>query len=260
MTLQKLIRHLMIKTNNKWLKTPLAIPLELKNRSLCNEQMKYILLTLLIISGACIANEKASYSGAWLNKNYYERLKESKSPKKSQAGSRYVVIPEESVSSLDMTYNFHEGVSMPIDSLKGISDNEIEIDGERFIKINSYPSKTPRGPRIAEDLIFKGKYLTPKNKIVKFGGDGTITGFGHYKYYYVQLDYYDVGLDIDMMILGEDVADTKVAPYNYSKWLGFKFDNEYLKLYKIKCEEYVDSECYRVGYGEVAYTLIRIKM
>jgi len=218
---------------------------------------KFIIIFLLITVGICEASEKTSYAGTWISKNYHEKLKETKSPKKAQRGSKFIVIPKESSKSVIMIYQFHEGVKTSYDSLKinKLSDNSIEIDGESFIKIDSCQNVNSDGACIVGSILLKGDYLTTTNQVVKFDSGGNVTGLEDFKYYDVQLDYYDVGLDIDMIILGRERPDTKISPANYSKWLGFKSMDNNLNLYEILCKEKEGNECVEIGFGKILHSL-----
>lgn len=214
------------------------------------------------------------FSGYWLCEDYLNSLNKFKSPKKAQEGEcKYIEIPKKTLITTSIILNFHEGgeelkvlknkgiyqlwkidydtISELMSDIKIISQTKIKIANETFIKIN--PLKINDEVKILEEILFKGQYVTSEGKIVNIKNNGQVTGLDNYRYYYPIIDYYDAGLQIDQIGFGITNKD-----FDY---YGFKFNNETLELYKLKCITYdsIEKECVEVDYGELAYKLSRMK-
>ena len=73
----------------------------------------------------------------------------------------------------------------------------------------------------------------------------------NFKYYRPEIDYYDAGMDIDQVGLGNS--------QNELEWFGFKFKKDTLELYKLNCLTFDSAEnrCVEVDYGQLSYKLWR---
>jgi hypothetical protein len=212
-------------------------------------------------------------SGHWVSRNYYDKLRQFKSPRLAQDSSRYVYIPRRSEEPIMMIYNFHESIPFkliynkgklelreiendsvkesPFDSITVISKDKIMIGSTEFVNLDLDTPATDR--KILEEILFRGYYEANRNseKIQMFYKDGR-TALSGYKYYKPVLDYYDAGLQIDLVdMVSEDSAITR---------FGFKFKKDILELYKVKCIE-TDNEnkCVEIDFGELVYSLKRVE-
>ena len=211
------------------------------------------------------------FAGNWISETYLRDIKEHQSPRKAQENIEecYIQLPDNTLRPSTMVINFHEGISELVTvnnngvfkmrekqgdtlstlkyTIKPLSRDTIKIDDKLFIKINSSPAGNE--PRILEEILFKGTYITKKGEHIEFKSNGEVSGFGKYKYYKPLIDYFDAGLQIDQVGLGE-TADKM-------EYFGFKFKRNKLELYKLKCDLYdeVDNRCVEVSYGIKAYDL-----
>lgn len=219
-----------------------------------------------------------SFAGYWLSESYYNDIITHKSPQKSQEGSEecFVVIPERTLQPTMMVWNFHEGseeisvvkkgskyqfYEFSADSVGSyqkditlISFDKIKIGDKTFVKITPYAKPDEKNnPLILEEILFKGKYRSADGKEVEFRNDGQIVGLGNYRYYQPTMDYIGPGMQIDQVSLSAD-EDQK-------QWMAFKFRQDTLLIYNIKCVEFDKSnnECSVADFGTLQYTLIRQK-
>ncbi len=213
------------------------------------------------------------YSGNWLSEDYLNKINQHQSPRKAQEGSEdcYIHIPGITLVPTFMAYNFHEtgpdlvtikdneqyqlwekqadSLIKKVYTIEVLSLDKIKLGDKVFVKIHS--DSQNKEPRILEEILFKGKYTTKEGSPVEFKNNGEISGLENYKYYSPVLDYFDAGLQIDQVGLG--MTKEKLD------YFGFKFSNDGLTLYKIKCVTYDDAEkrCVEVDFGEKVYILKR---
>lgn len=211
------------------------------------------------------------FAGSWISEDYLNKIREHQSPRKAQEGSEecYIQLPDNTLRTATMVINFHEGLSdlvtvsnngvfqlwdkqgdtlsTPLYTIQTLSADSIKIGDKLFIKIN--PTTTTNDPRILEEILFKGMYNTKKGERVEFKPNGEVSGLGKYKYYEPVIDYFDAGLQVDQVGLGE-TADKL-------EYFGFKFKKDKLELYKLKCDAYddIDKRCVDVSLGEKIYEL-----
>lgn len=211
------------------------------------------------------------FAGSWISEDYLNQIRDQQSPRKAQEGSEecFIQLPENTLRPTTMVINFHEGLSelvtvsnngafelwdkqgdslsSPLYKIQPLSADSIMIDDKLFIRIN--PETSNNDPRILEEILFKGTYSTKKAERVEFKSNGEVTGLGKYKYYEPVIDYFDAGLQVDQVGLGE-TADKL-------EYFGFKFKKDKLELYKLKCDAYDDIEkrCVEVSFGEKLYDL-----
>ena len=211
------------------------------------------------------------FAGNWISETYLRDIKEHQSPRKAQETIEecYIQLPDQTLRTSTMVINFHEGISDLVmvsnngafqlwektgDTLsnvkytiKAIAADSIKIGDKLFVKINS--SSAGNEPRILEEILFKGTYITKKGEHIEFKSNGEVSGFGNYKYYKPLTDYFDAGLQIDQVGLGETAGKME--------YFGFKFKRNKLELYKLKCDAYdeADNRCVEVSYGIKQYEL-----
>lgn len=211
------------------------------------------------------------FAGNWISETYLSDIREHQSPRKAQETIEecYIQLPDNTLRPSTMVINFHEGISdlMTVNNngvfqlwekqgdtlsnlkytIKPLSTDSLKIDDKLFIKINSSPAGNE--PRILEEILFKGTYTSKKGEKVEFKSNGEVSGLGKYKYYKPLIDYFDAGLQVDQVGLGETAAKVE--------YFGFKFKKDKLELYKLKCDEYddIDKRCVDVSFGEKLYEL-----
>jgi hypothetical protein len=211
------------------------------------------------------------FSGNWISDTYLRDILDHQSPRKAQETIEecYIQIPENTLRPTTMVINFHEGISDLVtvhnngvfqlwekqgDTLSNVkytiqplTPDSIKIDDKLFIKINSSP--VGNEPRILEEILFKGTYNSKKGEKIEFKSNGEVTGLGQYKVYKPLTDYFDAGLQVDQVGLGETIDKLE--------YFGFKFKKNKLELYKLKCDEYddIDKRCVEVSFGDKLYDL-----
>jgi hypothetical protein len=216
------------------------------------------------------------FAGSYINETYLSSIRDQKSPRKAQEGIEecFIRIPENTLTPTSMIINFHETLTdlIPLnhngtyelwekqnDSLSKVrytitivSEDKIKIGDHTFVRTN--PVMTGGQPRILEDILFKGNYELKKGEKVAFKNNGEVTGLGKYKYYAPLIDYFDAGLDIDQVGLGE----TRDKLTNF----GFKFRKNGLDLYELKCKTFDKKEkrCVEVYFGKKAFDLSKAEV
>lgn len=211
------------------------------------------------------------FAGSWISEDYLKSITENQSPRKAQEGSEdvFIHLPSNTQKTATMVYNFHEAISdLVMVSRKGqfelwekqndtmsnvkytiekMEDDKIKIGQKTFVKIN--PVITADQPRILEAILFAGRYTDNKGLKVEFKPNGEVIGLGSYKYYLPIIDYFDAGLQVDQVGLGKTREKLE--------YVAFKFKKDKLELYKLKCNEYdeTDKRCLDVSFGEKLYDL-----
>jgi hypothetical protein len=247
----------------------------------------FILATMAILS--CNSNSKPTtesaeasidfkslsapvpFAGSWISASYLKSIVEHQSPRKAQEGSGdvFIRLPETTLKTASMIHNFHEAITDLVvinrsgtfelwekqnDTLSNakytiekIAEDTIRIGEKTFIKINTDLSGDQS--RILESILFSGVYTNKKGGQVEFKSNGEVSGLGKYKYYLPMLDYFDAGLDVDQVGLGETPEKME--------YFGFKFKKDKLDIYTLKCKEVdpVDKRCVVVDFGQKAYEL-----
>lgn len=214
-----------------------------------------------------------SFTGHWLSKDYLESINNFKSPKKAQDNSEYIYIPERTLKQTIMISNFHEGgtaltvlsnaeqfelwevledsLAQLIDKIKIIDNNNIKIGTRFFVKIN--PIKSNNGSLILGEILFKGIYTNSTGTRIEFKNDGHVSGLDNFKVYDPTIDYFDAGMQVDQIGLGDNKKDLE--------YFGFKFNNDTLELYKLNCLTFdsTDNMCIEVDFGELIHKLWKKK-
>jgi len=237
----------------------------------CTSSNKELDETAVLSSDFKQLDTTISFSGCWLSEDYYNSLRQFKSPKKAQDGSRFMVIPDRTLKQTIMIYNFHEGGSflkilkhgnnyeiweVQEDSLKQrlnnvevISATRIKFDNKTFVKIN--PPKKEDTYQILEEILFKGQYTNSDGQLIYFKPNGQLIGLDNFKYYNPIIDYFDAAMQVDQVGLGSSQQDID--------WYGFKFNKDTLELYKLNCLTFdsTDKRCVEVEFGQLTYKLWR---
>lgn len=205
------------------------------------------------------------FSGHWISAEYLTDIQANQSPRSAQeeSGDCFISIPATTLTPTTMVYNFHEGISdlVPVyinerfelwenlnDSLTRmlyplqlVTQDTLSVGDKKFVRL---PASLRDGqPAILEEILFKGKYKDASDALVEFKANGEMSGIGKYKYYLPVIDYFDAGLQIDQVAMGE-----KPGEWEY---FGFKFKKEKLDIYQLKCKTYDQQEkrCVDVTFG-----------
>ena len=212
-----------------------------------------------------------SFSGSWLSENYYNSIRAFQSPRKAQDSSEFIVIPDRTLKQTMMIYNFHEG-SAVLKILKNkdsyemwevqndslirrlyaveiISPTKIKLENQVFEKIS--PLTNQDNHQILEEILFKGHYTNADGKDIEFKSNGQLIGLGNVHFYEPVIDYFDAGLQVDQIGLGNSKKDLD----RY----GFKFRKDTLELYKLNCLTFdrTENRCVDVTFGRLAFKLWR---
>jgi hypothetical protein len=213
------------------------------------------------------------YAGNWVSEPYLKSILSDQSPRKAQEGSEEVFIrlPGTTQKTATMIYNFHEAVGdlvlvnhdgtfelwekqndtlhKSVYTITRIADDTIRIGEKRFVKIQADDAGDQS--RILEAVLFSGQYTDKKGGMVEFKTNGEVTGLADFKYYQPVLDYFDAGLQVDQVGLGQT--------QDKMEYFGFKFQKEKLDIYKLKCKQAdpVDNRCLDVAFGDKLFELKR---
>ncbi len=216
------------------------------------------------------------FAGSYINETYLTSIRDHKSPRKAQESIEecFIRIPDNTLTPTSMIINFHETLTdlIPLNhngtyelwekqdnsltkaryTIAIVSEDKIKIGNNTFVRIT--PDNGDNQPRILEEILFKGNYELKKGEKVEFKNNGEVTGLGKYKYYAPLIDYFDAGLDIDQVGLGE----TRDKLTNF----GFKFRKNGLDLFELKCKTFDDKEkrCVEVDFGKKVFDLTRTEV
>jgi hypothetical protein len=214
-----------------------------------------------------------SFSGSWLSEDYFNEIVKNKSPRKAQDGALFIVIPQKTLSLTTIIYNFHEGgtllevvsnknnyeiwevqndsLSQKVYDVKILSPLKISLGDKSFVKISS--DTDTENFIVLDEILFKGNYTDTKNNKIEFKSNGQIVGMDSFNFYESVIDYYDEGMQVDQIRLGD--SRDKLDYY------GFKFKGDTLNLYKLNCLEFdsTSNNCGVVEYGQLIYKLWKQK-
>jgi len=201
--------------------------------------------------------------GVWVSKKYTDKLLATKSPKKSQDATpiTMMILPNALHKDATVVLEFHEGgTGKLVKKNNGYEIQSKKEDGpshafqyvkgglktknDEFIKLKFKGNKNDY--KVAEQLLFAGKYDLD-GKQVEFTPNGKVTGLDSFSYYSVLIDYYDAGMQVDQIRLGKSYEDSELY--------GFKFKNDKLLIYELKCTDGDGKYCNVVKYGKRLYKL-----
>jgi hypothetical protein len=230
-------------------------------------------------------NVEIPFAGYWLNDDYFNCIKEFKSPRKANElkGCNFIIIPQKTNENVTMICDFHEetylskisktkkgfeiawteqgGISQKLIGIQVISKTQIKIANSNFTKINPsidkgfLHSSIEEQYLILEEILFKGKYLKADKEFVEFKKNGEVLGLGNFQYYSPIIFYFnDEGLQVDQLYLGKSEQDKKIQPY------GFRFNKDTLEIYKLSCIAFdsTSKKCGEVEFGKLMYKLLKI--
>jgi len=205
--------------------------------------------------------------------HYYNELLKTRSTRIAQEKSNesFIVITPKSTQPITMIYNVHDGGAEMIIRKTGnnyefwsatenkkyhdihiISENKLKIGNISFVKLsNNTEFSNESVQKLIGGILFKGTYTTENNKTITFDADGKITGLSDFQYYAPLIDYFDGGMDIDIVYLGKSTENVQ----GYA----FAFNTDTLFLYDFKCVEILDKLgcCDSITSGELKYKLIK---
>lgn len=210
-------------------------------------------------------------AGTWISKGYFKSIMAFKSPRKAQDGSSFIKIPDKTLQSTFMTFNFHEGggelqfvkghkeyevwrsqegsITEKAYTVQQISSEEIKLGHETYLKIDL--PETEDDYKILETILFAGRYTNASGDQIEFKNNGHLVGLADYQLYEPMIDYYDVGRQIDQIGFGVTTDNMK--------WFGFTFNLDTLMIHEISCVTFESSSggCVEVEYGEIAHKIWR---
>ncbi len=209
-----------------------------------------------------------SITGQWLNQKYIRSILEYKSAREAQKTIYLAFINLKPENKASMIYSFHEGVDREYqqnaDTL--IFFNGLEIDktailintdtmiiksGQKIDTLVRFMTSDINGNIVAiNKLLFEGVYTSDENSIVQFHQNGSLTGINGYLSYRVRADYYDMGLDLDLIYLENKDETLKLT---------WEINNDTLKLFKVNCKSFDDlyGYCIEIEKGSLVYQLIK---
>ncbi len=211
------------------------------------------------------------FSGYWLSEDYFNSIQEFHSPRRAQDGSQFIVIPNNTLQQTIMIYNFHEGGSflkllkneenyevweVQDDSLtqmlylvEFVSPEKIKLGDKTFVKISHQTDQDNH--QILEEILFKGEYVNSEGKSIEFKPNGRLVGLENFTYYQPAIDYFDAGMQVDQIGLGNSQKDLE--------WYGFKFNSDTLEIYRLNCLTFDSTmnSCVEVNFGQLKYKFRR---
>ncbi|MCB0520810.1 MAG: hypothetical protein H6577_21490 [Lewinellaceae bacterium] len=205
--------------------------------------------------------------GYWANANWWQALKETKSPMKAAAFAEISfahIYQDSSQLVADVVYNWHEGMQYwlqpndskfdlinPYDKVKTHEivlqpDGSARLDTFTFIQIDMGKNEDPS--KAAAARVLGGTYVVNGTSAqVVFNEEGTITGLDDYKTYNILTDYVtdEIGSDQLMLDRGNDQPD----------FYAFKIEGNQLTISFIEQDESVKAAAvYKVGKPKMLLT------
>lgn len=213
-----------------------------------------------------ITKKENPFAGCWIDQTYATMIEQTKSPRKSQEGALMICIPQYVGEKTSYVYNFHEGgavlelqerndqwslIESPQQKkskslmLKRNAQGYLLLDTTTFISFAT--GKEKDNPLLA--LLFQGIWKSQDGAAIRIGLDGSITGMQDYKEMRPLLDYWDAGLNLDMVEM--------IRWDGKEELLGFLFQGDTLSLYRIRCVTTEDEMCVERKLGELLYQWVR---
>ena len=219
------------------------------------------------VATAIIDNElsKNPIIGQWLNQAYYSNLVKTKSPLIAQTKAYLTHIYFKPDKSVELIYSFHEGVtknySIENDTIKIDDDfafllnNTTMIFGDKnhydtLIKYETFDSN--RNNIAINNLIFSGLYNSLSDSAtIEFRSDGIVNGLKNYNTYRAREDYYDIGLDVDILYLRGPSQQIECT---------WEINGDTMFVFKTICNKTDSSDdCVERGKGVLIYKLLKTK-
>jgi hypothetical protein len=206
-----------------------------------------------------ITDSVSKWLGHWVNVKYIATLLATKNPFVAQMQAPTPTTLDfgfegHSLNKLivGLGYSYHEGVTRYVDLEKGclLDDESIPIEirndtvilgKEKFVRLNP-------GSAAESGILFEGTYQNG-DQWVRFGGEGEISGLDSLKYYKMNLAYWDMGLNLPILMLGSDRKQLK----DYV----FRFNGDTLFIHHPICADMQIDGCYETAYGELLVKMIK---
>jgi hypothetical protein len=213
-------------------------------------------------------------SGFWISENYIEKLKRTSSPRLSQDSTSYLKITDVLYGRVNIVYNFHEalgpmeitnttgnlqlwmlsaeheGEGIYFDSIQRVNQRKIKIGNISYTKLDLAP--VHNSDLILEELLFRGTYKMDSSEVI-FTNEGKVTGLKNYTVFRPVMDYYDAGMQIDLIdFFTGDTASVRLA---------FKFTGNKLEIFNVKCLDFdkKENKCVNIDYGKLLFTLQKVE-
>ncbi|MCU0417389.1 MAG: hypothetical protein MUE33_09410 [Cytophagaceae bacterium] len=205
-----------------------------------------------------------SYKGFWANVNYIEFLRKSKSTLAASMidhANFYLISDDKTI----MYLNIHDGgapnaLLLQSDGKGYIADrdtfqiyNDVQFkDDSLLIESNKY-IKYNRLEELINLELFSGIYKL-NNKQIEFKTNGDIIGLDGISKYYPYFDYYDAGMNLDLIQL------TFIEENRFKNYI-YEFQENNLIFYKVDCENFdeANSYCIEIRKGKEFLRLNKIK-
>jgi len=213
--------------------------------------------------------------GVWFNEKYIQSLVQAKTAKESQSVAElsFIEIKLKQDSTCLWVWELNEGTP---DKFNKLSSNTLYFDNGSKIIFNTdsiaevkYDNKTERlvkysvaikdGDKAPGELIasilFSNRYRfsdpSISDKTISFHPDGALFGFLGYGRFEIICNYYDMGLDDDLIYLYK--SDGK------SNRFIWQFDHDTLKLFEANCTRFAsfDGACEEIQKGNIVYKLLK---
>ncbi|MFT6747025.1 MAG: hypothetical protein ACJAZ2_001371 [Glaciecola sp.] len=202
--------------------------------------------------------------GFWVNEDYIELLKQSKSTKiagSKSADDFYRIKSDNSI----MQMNIHEGAGLNVLSLKTkgsgaiySSDStrliaEVSFDGDtltvndnRYFHIQNGDSALDK---LVNECVVSGQYFL-KESPVEFKSNGSITGMEGVQSYRLNLDYGAPGMEFDIIYLQ---MDSQPLPTEYL----YDIEQDSVFIFDVDCQYEESGECMEVAKGSILFSFCK---
>ena len=221
------------------------------------------------VAGYKTLDTEVPFAGVWVNEDYIEKIKRSKSPVRSQhVMQSCIVIPGRTLQTTRMIAGFHEGgadvavgkdgdqyylfSSRSADSIQVISPDRIKIKDHYFNKL-AHGDSTRGNWGILEEILFKGHYQLENGKTVEFTEDGKVTGLDDFTTYIAVIDYTGTETPSEVSLIQLSKPDEQSEEY------GYRFVQDTLYIHKTQLKFDKDHKYDHVVFAEQAYKLIKLK-
>jgi hypothetical protein len=216
-----------------------------------------------------VVNQKQYLHGDWVCEKYINELKRLKSPHDAQDDAFMFSFPKRNKDTAIFISSFHLAGGIHItpegdgyqfwgdfltckdttEHMKFTGKDTMYVNGTKYIRI-ARDTEINEAPPVAEEFLFSGTYTRENGKQVEFTSDNNVIGLDTLTTYYVELDYYDQGLNLDQMVLGNNKNKDSY---------GFKFHEDTLCIYTLGCQVYDTNtkECAVVTYDKLLYKLCK---
>jgi hypothetical protein len=190
----------------------------------------------------------AQLEGNWVNEQYWDTLRITKSPKRAQKVSAIPIInikKDTFLKPIHVVLSFQEGDEWLLDRdssglvfnnaydvkqklhAKLLSSQKMRLGKQVFIRYADIVNEEAQNYCIVEKTLFAGRYDW-NGRLVEFGKDGGIKGMEHagVEFYNPVVDYYNNEIEADQLWLGKKKKSNKY---------GFEFKGKKLYIYTLVC-------------------------